>query len=43
MVTGVWGVNYYAPSGCAMFTTPDRDLFLPLDHLFGIDPCKLHS
>ena len=29
LVIGVWGVNYYAPSGSAMFTTLDRDLFLP--------------
>ena len=43
LVTGVWGVNYYALSGSAMFTTLDRYLFLPPDHLFGIDPCKLHS
>ena len=28
---GVWGANYYAPSGSAMFTTLDRDLFLPPD------------
>ena len=31
LVIGVWGVNYYAPSGSAMFTTLDRDLFLPAD------------
>ena len=31
LVIGVWGVNYYAPSGSAMFTTLDRDLFLPPD------------
>ena len=31
MVIGVWGANYYAPSGSAMFTTLDRDLFLPAD------------
>ena len=31
LVIGVWGANYYAPSGSAMFTTLDRDLFLPPD------------
>ena len=31
VVIGVWGANYYAPSGSAMFTTLDRDLFLPPD------------
>ena len=31
VVIGVWGANYYAPSGGAMFTTLDRDLFLPTD------------
>ena len=31
LVIGVWGANYYAPSGSAMFTTLDRDLFLPAD------------
>ena len=31
VVIGVWGANYYAPSGAAMFTTLDRDLFLPPD------------
>ena len=31
LVIGVWGANYYAPSGSAMFTTLDRDLFLPSD------------
>lgn len=31
LVIGVWGANYYAPAGCAMFTTLDRDLFLPAD------------
>ena len=31
MVIGVWDANYYAPSGSAMFTTLDRDLFLPAD------------
>ncbi|MDE0332836.1 MAG: hypothetical protein OXL41_13315, partial [Nitrospinae bacterium] len=31
LVIGVWGANYYAPSGGAMFTTLDRDLFLPAD------------
>ena len=29
LVIGVWGANYYAPSGSAMFTTLDRDFFLP--------------
>jgi len=29
LVIGVWGANYYAPSGGAMFMTLDRDLFLP--------------
>ena len=27
IVIGVWGANYYAPSGTAMFLTLDRDLF----------------
>lgn len=31
VVIGVWGANYYAPSGGALFTTLDRDLFLPPD------------
>jgi len=31
VVIGVWGVNYYAPSGSALFSTLDRDLFLPPD------------
>lgn len=31
VVIGVWGANYYAPSAGALFTTLDRDLFLPLD------------
>ena len=31
LVIGVWGANYYAPSGSTMFTTLDRDLFLPTD------------
>ena len=31
IVIGVWGANYYAPSGTAMFLTFDRDLFLPAD------------
>ena len=31
LVIGVWGANYYAPSGSAMFMTLDRDLFLPAD------------
>jgi hypothetical protein len=28
---GVAGANYYAPGGSTIFTTTDRDLFLPLD------------
>jgi hypothetical protein len=28
---GVWGINYYARSGGTVFTTVDRDLFLPPD------------
>ena len=31
IVIGVWGANYYAPSGNAMFLTLVRDLFLPAD------------
>ena len=31
LVIGVWGANYFAPSGSAMFMTLDRDLFLPAD------------
>ena len=31
LVIGAWGANYYAPSGSAMFTTLDRDFFLPAD------------
>ena len=31
IVIGVWGANYYAPSGTAMFLTLARDLFLPAD------------
>ena len=31
LVIGVWGANYYAASGSEMFTTLDRDLFLPAD------------
>ena len=31
LVIGVWGANYYAPTGSAMSTTLDRDLFLPPD------------
>ena len=31
LVIDVWGANYYAPSGHAMSTTLDRDLFLPAD------------
>lgn len=28
---GVWGANYYAHSGATLFSTQDRDLFLPPD------------
>jgi hypothetical protein len=31
VVIGVWGANCYAPTGSSLFTTFDRDLFLPLD------------
>lgn len=31
VVIGVWGANYYASSGDTLFTTADKDLFLPLD------------
>ena len=31
LVIGVWGANYYAHSGATLFTTQDRDLFLPLE------------
>ncbi|HXV60280.1 MAG TPA: hypothetical protein VEK15_06265 [Vicinamibacteria bacterium] len=31
IVIGVWGANYYATSGETLFTTDDRDLFLPAD------------
>jgi hypothetical protein len=31
IVIGVWGANYYATSGGTLFTTEDRDLFLPSD------------
>src|SRR5688572_3374262 len=31
VVMGVWGINYYAQSGVTLFTTADRDLFLPPD------------
>lgn len=31
VVIGVWGANYYARSGSMLFSTHDRDLFLPLD------------
>ena len=31
VVIGVWGANYYAISGATLFTTEDRDLFLPTD------------
>jgi hypothetical protein len=29
VVIGVWGANYYAKSASTLFTTQDRDLFLP--------------
>ena len=29
VVIGVWGATYYARSGSTLFTTRDRDLFLP--------------
>ncbi|TDI38180.1 MAG: hypothetical protein E2P02_21065 [Acidobacteria bacterium] len=29
VLVGVAGVNYYAMSGATLFTTKDRDLFLP--------------
>lgn len=28
---GVWGANYYARSGSTVFTTTDRDFFMPPD------------
>lgn len=31
VVIGVWGANYYARDGSVVFTTEDRDLFLPPD------------
>ena len=31
VLIGVWGANYYAYSGATLFTTHDRDLFLPPD------------
>lgn len=31
VLIGVAGANYYAGSGATLFTTRDRDLFLPLD------------
>ena len=31
VVIGVWGANYYARSSSTLFSTHDRDLFLPLD------------
>jgi len=31
VVIGVAGANYYAHAGAAVFTTKDRDLFIPLD------------
>ncbi len=31
VLIGVWGANYYAMSGSTVFTTEDRDLFLPPD------------
>ncbi len=41
-VIGVAGANYYALGGATVFTTKDRDLFLPLDVdnlLRGWDAC----
>ena len=35
------GANCYAPSGGAMFTTLDRDLSPPREHLSSIDTGKL--
>jgi predicted nucleotidyltransferase len=31
VIMGVWGINYYARSGSTLFTTADRDFFLPPD------------
>lgn len=31
VVVGVWGANFFASAAGAVFTTQDRDLFLPLD------------
>ena len=31
VLIGVAGANYFAPGGAAIFTTQDRDLFLPPD------------
>jgi hypothetical protein len=31
IVIGVWAANYYARTGAEVFTTQDRDLFLPPD------------
>jgi hypothetical protein len=31
VVIGVWGANYYARTASTLFTTHDRDLFLPSD------------
>ena len=31
VVIGVWGANYFAALSGTVFTTQDRDLFLPLD------------
>ena len=31
VVIGVWGANFYASAAGAVFTTHDRDLFLPSD------------
>src|SRR6185436_16338208 len=31
VVIGVWAANYYAKTGAEVFTTEDRDLFLPPD------------
>jgi hypothetical protein len=31
VVIGVWAANYYAKTGAEVFTTQDRDLFMPPD------------
>ena len=31
VVIGVWGANFFASAAGAVFTTEDRDLFLPPD------------